>query len=166
MRGLFPLVQDFINRLESDAYLEDVLGTPVKVYTERAPDTRAYPYFILDVIQALPWADQSQRGTTYTIQVSYFISRGEDATTQGISDVAKVGEVVRDLLDDVHGFDLSASPVQGPSVKLDFISDSYETNTGGARLVRRQYASGIPSIVDPENLYIQGAVRFNCVVFG
>lgn len=166
MRALFPLVKDFITRLKGDEYLESVLGSPVQVYTERAPETQVFPYFIIDVIQALPWADQTQRGTTYTIQVSYFMQRGEAGTVQGIADVAKVGEVVRDLFDDRHGFDLDDSPVQDASVKLDFEPENYETNSGGVRLVRRQYASGIPAIVDPENLYIQGVARFNCVICG
>lgn len=165
MRALFPLIKDFITRLKGDEYLESVLGSPVQVYTERAPETQTFPYFIVDLIQALPWADQTQRGTTYTIQVSVFLQRGEAGLTQGIADVAKITETLRDLFDDRHGFDLDDSPVQDASVKLDFEPENYETNSGGARLVRRQYATG--SIVsDPQNLYVQGVVRFNCVVCG
>lgn len=163
MRGILGLTNDFVTRLEEDGLLAAVMGVPVKVYTERPPSSTAMPFLVLDFLDQRAWNNQSYRGTDYLVQVSAFFAREEGGTARGIADVAAAAERVRDLFDDVDGFDLPAQQPPSESLILSFGDERYEQNTGEHRLVMRQYVTA-PAFTGEPGLYMAGIVRFRCLV--
>ena len=163
MRGLLGLVKDTIDKLEADSLLAGYMGGTTTVYTERPADSAGLPYLVLDVIDAGQFNDQSHRGTRYTIQVSAFFQRGEQGSMRGLLDVGKACERIRDVLDDVDQYALPESPAEGESLNLDILDGRYESNTGAAHLVLRQYTTGLIT-ADPSGLFINGICRFVCLV--
>lgn len=165
MRALFPLLKDFITRLESDGLLKSLTGaSALKVYTERPPDTAAMPFLVLDMISASPWSSKSWRGTDYVIQVSAFFARTERGGLRGLAQTSKAMERIRDVLEHVDGFELTQSPAEGESVGADFISQSYESEAPGERLVARFFESAQPPRSDPAGGYLMATCRFRCWV--
>ena len=164
MRALLSLVRDTIDALEADTLLGEYMGATVKVYTERPPDGVTAPFLMLDLVSANPWNAQSWRGTEYLVQISAFFLRTEQGGARGILDVAQTAERVRDVLDDLDGYDLPQSPSEGEAVVLDFDKGRFELGADNARLVFRQYVSGLPPTPDPDGKFMQAACRFRCLV--
>lgn len=163
MIGLYPLLSDFITRLQADALLETQFGEAVRCYTERPPETVSEPFLTVDMVNASPFADATYAGTDYLIQVAAWFKRGERATTRGVGQVAKSMALIREALADVDAFALSESPVEEASLRFDLEDGAHQVTGNAHRLILRQYVSG-QIIPDPSGQYIQGIARFRCLV--
>ena len=163
MRAYSDLLGDFITRLKADGLLTNILGGTSRVYSERPPSNVSDPFIVVDLLAADAWNNQSYRGTRFSVQVSAYFPRLEQGGKRGDADVAQAGQRIRDVLDDIDGFDLTAQEPPSESLRLSFGLDTYEQNTGTHRLAMRQYSSG-NLLADGDGAWRGVAARFICLV--
>lgn len=164
MIGFLPLVRDFVTKLQTSSEFQAAVDIGTRVFTERPPNDSALPFAVIDMISANAWNHQTQRGTSYLMQVSIFVGRQDQGTQRGMLDVGQAAEIVRDMFDDLDGYDLLESPSEGATLGMDFEAGRYLTRSeNGARLILRQYEAAT-IVPDPSGRYLAATCRFRCVV--
>ncbi len=151
MKGTLPLITTVIDALNNDALLKGYMGGSVDAYAYEAPPNQAFPFITVEIVSSADWSAQDFDGDDIQFQVSAHFERGKAASSNGIDDVAKAMEQIREALSHRSGFDLEESPSEGASLSLDPLTGPVRVDTAtDKRLVLCRYQSGqiIPGLID------------------
>lgn len=163
MKGLLPLIENFVREIGDDVELKTYLGADPVCYTERPADSATAPFFVLDQISSAPFADQTYQGVDYLMQVSCFALRREQGTERGPILLGKLTDRIAALFHDNDGFDLIESLAAEPVERVNAAPGSYPVTGPRNRLMLRQFVSG-QLFSDADERWASGVVRFRCIV--
>ena len=158
-----PLLETVRAALTGDGLLAGFMGGTANVFTLDAPDNQSLPYVTLSFVSATDWSAADFDGDEIQFQVAAHFDRGKSGSATGALDVSKAIERIRDVLTHRDGFDLNASPAEGETVSLDFLTGPMRVAPAAdKRLVSCRYVSAaiIPGLNDdPAGGVVLGKAR-------
>ena len=163
MKGFLPLLADFITRLREDIELTTILGAAPVVYSERPADTASAPFFVIDLVSAVPAASATYAGTEYVLQVNFYALRREQGEERGPRDLGLVADRLTVLFHDNDGFDLAESEGGEPVERRNSAPGSYPVTGPRNRLTLRHFEGG-NLFTDAAEEWAAVNARFRCVV--
>ena len=173
MKSLLPLIKTVIAALEADALLDTYMGGDALAFPLEAPDNQALPYITISPIAMTDFSAKDFDGDDIQFQVAAHFERGKAASSNGLTDVGKACERIRDILAHSDGFALDESPSEGETLALDLLTGPNRVSTAtSTQLVMCRYISGaiIPGLNDASNgagsgyQSISGVVRFRALM--
>jgi|GEM_PF-4990004 len=143
MKALLPLTKTLIAALEGDGLLDTYFGGDALAFAYGVPETQSMPYMTVQIITVLDWSAQDFDGDEIVFRIGAHFERGKAASSNGVTDVGKACERIRDVLTHRDGFNLDESPSEGETLSLDILTGPIRKSTATAlRLVQCRYETG------------------------
>tara|TARA_R100000951_G_scaffold47003_2_gene40215 strand:+ start:1913 stop:2461 length:549 start_codon:yes stop_codon:yes gene_type:complete len=143
MKAILPLTKTLIAALEADGLLDTYMGGSALAFAYGVPETQTMPYLTIQIITSLDWSAQDFDGDEIVFRVAAHFERGKAASDNGVTDVGKACERIRDILAHRDGFKLDESPSEGETLSLDLLTGPTRKSTAtDLQLVQCRYETG------------------------